>query len=112
MILFQKTGMIPYGPICLQEPSTNLSWEPGRFGEKLHSIAYNFLRAVENLIGNEVSLLSTTHFFRMKNHETDLSTHQAPTQTEVRLSRSHENHQWAKSDQPPPQSRSKGSLKI
>jgi ribonuclease P protein component len=68
--------------------------------------------AVEKLIGYGLSLPSATHFFRMKTHETDLPTYETPPQTEIRLPRSHENHERAKSDQPPPQSRPKGPLQI
>lgn len=98
-------------PTFMNDPLSK-DWDDTLWTHLPSRAKYKFLRAVENLIGHHVSLLSTTHFFRMKNHETDLPTHQAPTQTEIRLSRPHENHQWAKTDQPPPQSRSKGSLKI
>ena len=47
----------------------------------------------------------------MSNHETDLSTHKTPTQTEIRLPRSNENYERTKSDQPPPPSRAQNSLK-
>ena len=48
----------------------------------------------------------------MKTHETDLSTNETSPQTEIRLSCSHENHQWAKSNQPPPKSRSRSPIEI
>jgi ribonuclease P protein component len=45
-------------------------------------------------------------------HETNLSSLQNPPQTQVRLPRSHENHNGPQAYQPPPQSRQRDSLRL
>lgn len=57
-------------------------------------------------------MLPTTHFFRMRTHETDLPTNETSSQKKIRLSRPHENDQWAKSHQSPTQSRPQSSFQI
>lgn len=48
----------------------------------------------------------------MKNHETHISTKQAPSQKNYRLPRQNENCRWQKGDQPPPPSGKKEARRL
>ncbi len=68
---------------------------------------------VENLIGDGLSWLSVTQFFRMKTHETDLPTYETPPQKgNIGFRARMKTTNGRKNDQPPTPSRQKSPFQI